>query len=100
MAELSTIPKLLSARELEILQLAANGASDKQISETMGVQISTVRTYVNRARFKLHGLNRTHTVSIAVALGLIDVDYGALQPQVSKRKQAKIGQASTKVAGQ
>jgi DNA-binding NarL/FixJ family response regulator len=69
----------LSPREVEILGHAANGLADKQIARQMGLQLSTVRTYWERAREKLGASNRTHAVSMLVALGIINVSLGHLK---------------------
>jgi DNA-binding NarL/FixJ family response regulator len=70
--------QFLSPREVEILSYAANGLADKQIARQMGLQLSTVRTYWERARQKLNAANRTHAVSMLVALGLVNVNIGHL----------------------
>jgi DNA-binding NarL/FixJ family response regulator len=64
---------MLSRREILTLNHAANGLADKQIARAMNVEVSTVRTHWKRARSKLHALNRTHAVCIAVTLGLAGV---------------------------
>lgn len=45
----------LSASELEVTRLLARGASDKEIALELGVSLSTVSTFVGRARHKLGG---------------------------------------------
>jgi DNA-binding NarL/FixJ family response regulator len=71
---------LLSTREVEVLRFAANGYLDKEIAAAMDVEVSTVRTHWDRARGKLKAINRTHAVSLAMALGLISVEIGPLFP--------------------
>jgi PAS domain S-box-containing protein len=53
----------LSRREEEILQLAAQGFTDKEIASQIGVQMSTVRTYWDRIKIKLLATNRTEAVA-------------------------------------
>lgn len=68
----------LSPRELVVLAKAANGLVDKEIAKFIDVQPATIRTYWDRLRTKLHAKNRTHAVSLAVALGWIKVDLSDL----------------------
>jgi DNA-binding CsgD family transcriptional regulator len=53
----------LSQREEEILRLASQGLTDKEIASNLGVQISTVRTYWDRLKTKLSAANRTEAVA-------------------------------------
>jgi len=57
----------LSAREEEVIKLAAQGCCDKEIANTLGVQISTVRTYWERIRAKTASKSRTHAVCAVIA---------------------------------
>lgn len=50
---------LLSKREREILELAAQGKLDKEIGNELGVSINTLRTYWNRIRAKVGDLSRS-----------------------------------------
>lgn len=50
---------LLSNREREILELAAQGKLDKEIVKELGVSINTLRTYWNRIRSKVGDLSRS-----------------------------------------
>jgi DNA-binding CsgD family transcriptional regulator len=67
-------PEKLSEREEEILRLAAQGLTDKAIAASIGVQISTVRTYWDRLKTKLDATNRTEAV--ARSLRPIPTDSG------------------------
>lgn len=73
----------LSPQELVVLGKAANGFVDKEIAREIDVQPATIRTYWDRLRMKLQAKNRTHAVSIALALGWVDVDFSEL-PQLSQ----------------
>lgn len=55
----------LSTREAEMLELAVEGLTDKEIAARLGVSITTVRTYWLRVRGKLGAQNRSHAISIA-----------------------------------
>ena len=58
----------LSHREGEILRLASEGFTDKEIAGHLGVQISTVRTYWDRLKAKLSATNRTEAVARSLKL--------------------------------
>ncbi|MEA2554649.1 MAG: hypothetical protein QOJ65_2825 [Fimbriimonadaceae bacterium] len=57
----------LSDREREILFLAADGCTDKEIASTLGVAIGTVGTYWERLRTKLQAANRSEAIAKALA---------------------------------
>ena len=59
------IEGLLSARELEVLELLAQGATNKQISETLSISPNTVYTHIRHIQGKLRTANRTQTASLA-----------------------------------
>lgn len=61
----------LSARELEILQLLANGCSNKDVSERLVVSVETVKTHVKHILAKLGARHRAQAVAIALRAGLI-----------------------------
>jgi len=53
----------LSARENEVLQLIAEGKTDKEISATINISLNTVRTYCKRIYSKLDIKNRTEAAN-------------------------------------
>lgn len=55
----------LTAREQEVLQLLAEGLSNKEIARELGVQEVTVKLHVRTLSRKLGARNRTHAVMIA-----------------------------------
>lgn len=59
----------LTARETEVLQLAANGFSVSRISAHLHLSPGTVRNYLTAAVTKLNADNRLHAVHIARAAG-------------------------------
>jgi DNA-binding NarL/FixJ family response regulator len=63
-------PVGLSVREREILRLVAEGTSDVQISERLGVSIRTVRSYLDRIRDKTGRRRRPELTRFAVEEGL------------------------------
>ena len=55
----------LSRREAEVLQLACQGLTDKEIATKLGIGCVTVRTYVARLLVKYGAANRTQLGSLA-----------------------------------
>jgi PAS domain S-box-containing protein len=62
----------LSARELEVLRLAANGNTGPQIAETLVVSPATVKTHFENIYEKLGVGDRAAAVAHALRTGLID----------------------------
>ena len=50
---LTWLDKPLSTRELDVLRLVADGATNPGIAEALGISENTVRTYLRRAHLKL-----------------------------------------------
>jgi DNA-binding CsgD family transcriptional regulator len=65
----------LSARERECLTWCAAGKTSDDIAEILGISEGVVRIHLRSAQQKLGCLNRTHTVSKALAYKLIVPDY-------------------------
>ncbi len=63
----------LSARDLEMLRLAASGMSNKEISEEMHFSLFTVKTYFKHIYSKLGTRSRTEAVTMALREGLINI---------------------------
>ena len=61
----------LTARELDVLSLAAQGLSDKQIAARLGVARSTASNCMGVILLKLHASNRAEAVAIAMRDGVI-----------------------------
>ena len=61
----------LTAREREVMVLAAEGRSNTEIAHQLVVSPLTVRTHVQRAMTKLHARDRTQLVVIAYQTGLV-----------------------------
>jgi|SRR5271155_191476 len=62
---------VLSARELDILKLVAEGKSNKDIGDKLGIAEGTVKTHVKSLLKKLKAPGRTAAVREAVHLGLV-----------------------------
>ena len=67
--ELLDIP--LSTREMEILQLIATGASNKEIAETLLIAEGTVKNHVSSILSKLEARDRMQAVLNAQHLGIL-----------------------------
>ena len=61
----------LTARERELLRLAARGATNEQIAAALGVKRMTVQSLFATVRFKMQARNRYHATALAVLLGLV-----------------------------
>lgn len=62
---------MLTKREKEAAQLAADGLKDKQIADRMGISQSTVEAHLRAARAALNAKNTAHLVAIAIRNGII-----------------------------
>jgi DNA-binding CsgD family transcriptional regulator len=71
MGEMTSVT-LLTRRETQVLQLAADGQSRKEVALVLGISLHTVKTQGNTAREKLGAANTSHAVAIALRQGLID----------------------------
>lgn len=61
----------ITPRELEILELIANGMSNREIAEKLFVSESTVKTHSSRLFDKLGAKRRTQAVQMGKEFGLI-----------------------------
>jgi LuxR family maltose regulon positive regulatory protein len=55
----------LSARELEVLRLIADGMSNADVARTLVIAISTVKTHTNSIFGKLQATSRTQAIALA-----------------------------------
>jgi DNA-binding CsgD family transcriptional regulator len=60
-----------SARECEVLELLASGATDAQIAARLDLSPATVQTHVRNAKAKLGARTRAQAVALAIQRGLI-----------------------------
>ncbi len=63
----------LSARELEVLGLVANGATNRQIAEALSITENTVKVHLRNILEKLHLQNRIQAAAFAIRQGLAEV---------------------------
>ncbi|MFC1983780.1 response regulator [Chloroflexota bacterium] len=61
----------LSPREGEVLQLVAQGASNKNIADSLFISENTVKTHLRNIMEKLHLVNRSQAAAYAVNRGLV-----------------------------
>jgi DNA-binding CsgD family transcriptional regulator len=70
-SKLPTPQVQLSRREEQCLIWTARGKTHQEIAEILSLSASSVRTHLDTARHKLHCINLTHAVGVAVATGVI-----------------------------
>ena len=74
-AETETGPKphsvALTPREIEVLRLLANGASNKLIAHKLGISDHTVKFHVTSILSKMNAGSRTEAVTLGVRMGLV-----------------------------
>ncbi len=63
----------LTPRELEVLQLVAQGRANKEIAAALGVTERTVKFHLSAIMTRLGAANRTEAVALAAQLGLIEL---------------------------
>jgi DNA-binding NarL/FixJ family response regulator len=63
----------LTPRELEVLSLIAEGASNKTIARRLGISVHTAKFHVSSLLDKLEATGRTDAVTHAVRLGVIQL---------------------------
>lgn len=67
----SPLPEPLTAREIEVLELVAEGCSNKAIAERLRISDQTVKFHLASIIGKLGASNRTEAVRLGVRGGLI-----------------------------
>lgn len=66
--------EILSSRQVEILQLIANGMTTKQAARELGIAQKTIHNHLNAVYRKLDTQSLTHAVLSAVRLGIIELN--------------------------
>ena len=64
---------ILSDRELEVLELMAEGLKNKDIAERLWISQTTVKTHVSHILQKLGQSDRTQAILSAIKIGLVEV---------------------------
>jgi DNA-binding NarL/FixJ family response regulator len=62
----------LSNREVEVLQMIAYGATNREVAEKLQISPQTVKTYLERIFTKLGVSDRTRAVAVALKLGILE----------------------------
>ncbi len=65
--------EILTARELEVLTLAASGLSNRELAQSLTLSEATVKTHLHHAFTKLGAENRQAAIASAVKRGLIRI---------------------------
>jgi len=63
----------ISPREVEVLQLAAAGRSNREIAIALAISEETVKAHMKNVLAKLDANDRTHAVTIALRRGIISL---------------------------
>jgi len=66
-------PDELTPREVEVLELVAQGSTNAEIAQTLGVSENTVKFHMKNILQKLHVRNRAEVVAYALRSGLIQL---------------------------
>lgn len=61
----------LTAREIEVLNLIATGASNHEIAAQLSISLHTAKSHVRNILSKLHAVNRRHAARLAAQRGLL-----------------------------
>jgi DNA-binding NarL/FixJ family response regulator len=63
--------EILTNREVEVLRLLAQGASNSQIGHELNITVNTVKTHISHILDKLHLENRTQAATYAIQSRLV-----------------------------
>jgi LuxR family quorum sensing-dependent transcriptional regulator len=77
----STMDKLLTPREREVLSWAAEGKSAWEIGEILHITKRTVDEHTQQAARKLGATNKTHAVAIALRERLVGENPPSGEPE-------------------
>jgi LuxR family transcriptional regulator, transcriptional regulator of spore coat protein len=72
----------LTIREVEVLNLVAQGMSAKEVADYLCIATSTVERHVENARLKTRTRNRAHMIAHVIQLGILDL--GAADSSVKR----------------
>ena len=61
----------LRDRDIEVLQLVADGCANREIGQRLSVSEETVKSHIRHLHARLYARNRAHAVSIAIRRRLI-----------------------------
>lgn len=86
----SSVRRVLTPREREVLEHAALGMSNRQIGEALHIAEQTVKNHLGSAMRKLSLHDRTHAVVIAIGEGLIGMPALTTQPPDSPAERPTV----------
>lgn len=72
-------PDMLTPRQMEVLQLVAQGLTNKEIAAALYVTERTVKYHMSEILQKLHLQNRAQVIAYAVRTGLVNDKNSALE---------------------
>ena len=61
-----------TARELEVLQLIADGLANREIGGRLFLSEETIKSHVRHLLAKLHARSRAHAVAVGLRRGLVE----------------------------
>ena len=62
----------ITARELQVLALVADGFSAKEVAIKLGIAPSTVERHIDNTRLKTRTRHRAHMVAVAMQIGWLN----------------------------
>lgn len=71
-AATTALPDRLTTRELEVLRLVAQGASNQEIADALRLTPGTVKNHLSHIFEKLGAHDRTHAMQLALQWGLLN----------------------------
>lgn len=74
----------LSARELQVLEIIAEGRSNRDIAAVLHISEFTVKNHVRRILEKLGATSRTQAVAEAARMGVLVVGQGIVNPSARR----------------
>ena len=78
----------LTSREVEVLQLVADGQPNKAIARSLSIELGTVKSHVSAIMTKLGASSRTQAARIAAARGLVEEGAAAVVEGFTARMRA------------
>lgn len=69
-----SLARFFTRRELQVLELVANGHTNWAIGRTLGIAEDTVKTRMQAILRKLNADNRAQAVAVGIRVGLIGMD--------------------------
>ncbi len=81
---------LLTAREHQVLELVALGLSAKEVAQEIDIAPRTVERHIENVRLKIRARNRTHMVTLAMELGLLQLETELSSPGVHSAEQGQL----------